>query len=149
MILVKRYIGFKMIDAEEMTVAEYNEKVRPLVYSGNDQNGYKVVYPDGYVGWSPKEVFEKAYMQIGDNNTITQENVDAFVSAYVPYTLGDKTTVVRGILANGFVIVESSSCVDPKNFDQTIGVDICKDKIKNKVWELLGFLLQTAKDGIR
>jgi hypothetical protein len=145
---LKKYIGFKMIEAEPMTVAEYNKQVRPLVYSGVSQEGYKVSYPDGYQSWSPKDVFEKAYMQIGDNNTITQENVEAFISAYVPYTLGDKTTVVRAILANDFVIVESSSCVDPKNFNQAIGIDICKDRIRNKVWELLGFLLQTAKDGV-
>ena len=25
------------------------------------QEGYKVVYPDGYESWSPKEVFESSY----------------------------------------------------------------------------------------
>ena len=27
----------------------------------NREDGYKVVYEDGYESWSPKEVFEKAY----------------------------------------------------------------------------------------
>ena len=26
--------------------------------------GYKVVYPDGYESWSPKDVFEEAYKEI-------------------------------------------------------------------------------------
>jgi hypothetical protein len=28
------------------------------------QPGYKVIYPDGYVSWSPAEVFENAYREI-------------------------------------------------------------------------------------
>ena len=27
-------------------------------------DGYKVYYPDGYVSWSPKETFEKAYHEV-------------------------------------------------------------------------------------
>ena len=27
----------------------------------NREDGYKVVYEDGYESWSPKDVFEKAY----------------------------------------------------------------------------------------
>jgi hypothetical protein len=28
-----------------------------------NSRGYKVVYPDGYVSWSPKDVFEEAYKE--------------------------------------------------------------------------------------
>jgi hypothetical protein len=58
---VERYIGTKIIEAEPMTSEEYNEAIRPLFYSGNDKRGYKVKYEDGYISWSPKDVFEKAY----------------------------------------------------------------------------------------
>jgi len=44
------YIGTKIICAN------------PQVKNGID--GYKVVYPDGYVSWSPKDVFEEAYRKI-------------------------------------------------------------------------------------
>jgi hypothetical protein len=148
---VKKYIGFKMIKAEPITRGDYNKfrgwKI-PADENPNDE-GYKVVYPDGYVSWSPKEVFEKAYMQIGDKNTITEEMVDSFIASYQDYKLGDKTTVVKATLVNGFEIVESSSCVDPANFSQEIGIQICIDRIKERVWHLLGFLLQTAKEGIK
>lgn len=56
--------------------------------------------------------------------------------------LGDKTTVVSATLPNGFVIVESSSCVDPVNYDHEIGVEICLKRIEDKIWELEGYLLQ-------
>jgi hypothetical protein len=60
---MKTYIGTKIIKAEQMTVQEFNEQVRSLHYSGEDQNGYKVIYEDGYESWSPKAVFEKAYRE--------------------------------------------------------------------------------------
>lgn len=44
---MQKFIGTKIIHAE------------PSVKDG--QEGYKVVYPDGYVSWSPKAVFERAY----------------------------------------------------------------------------------------
>lgn len=68
-----QYIGVKLINAEPMTRAQYN------VFRGwdlpsnenGDDEGYLVEYLDGgksntsthvgYVSWSPKDVFERAY----------------------------------------------------------------------------------------
>ena len=80
-----------------------------------------------------------------DGSTITEEMVDEFIDRYEITKMGEKTTVVLATLRNGFVISESSSCVDTKNYNEEIGASICKERIKNKVWELLGFLLQTCK----
>lgn len=55
----------------------------------------------------------------------------------------DKTTIVKITLPNRFVIVESSSCVDPSNFDMEVGKEICMKKIKDKIWELEGYKLQS------
>lgn len=60
---MKKYIGVKMIDAEPMNLGEYN-KFRGWEIPSDEipeKEGYRVVYPDGYVSWSPKEVFEEAY----------------------------------------------------------------------------------------
>ena len=57
-------------------------------------------------------------------------------------TIFDKCTVVTCKLPNGFIIVESSACVDPNNYDEAIGFDICMKRIKDKVWELEGYMLQ-------
>lgn len=138
---MNKYIGTKLIEAES---AEKDGK-----------EGYKVRYQDGYESWSPKDVFESAYLKLGDNPklpsgiSIGQEMVDDFIASYEVFTLGENTTVVRCVLRNGFVIVESSSCVDPANYSEKMGAEICLGKIKDKIWELLGFLLQTAVNGIR
>lgn len=55
----------------------------------------------------------------------------------------------RAVLANGFELVESSSCVSEENYDKELGAEICMKKIRDKVWFLLGFLLQTAVNGIQ
>jgi hypothetical protein len=60
-IIMECYVGLKLVKAEPCTVKEYNETVRPLMYTGECQDGYKIEYEDNYISWSPKEVFEKAY----------------------------------------------------------------------------------------
>ena len=150
---MKKFIGFKMIQAKEMTQNEwYTHKTGLPVnkeYTVEEKEGYLVEYEGGYQSWSPKEVFEKAYMQVSEKNTITQENVDDFIKEIKIVTIGEKTTLVIATLVNDFEIIESSSCVDVANYDEQLGAEICIEKIKNKVWELLGFLLQTAKTGIK
>ena len=70
---MKNYIGTKQILAKPMTRGEYNQLRGWLVPQDENprDDGYLVVYPDspdrnvegfnGYVSWSPKAEFEKAY----------------------------------------------------------------------------------------
>lgn len=139
---MQKYIGTKMIQAE------------PATRDGKD--GYKVVYADGYESWSPKDVFEEAYLPIivnsdlkTDKPSISQQMVDDFIGDVKIIALDGKTTVVRALLKNGFTIVEASSCVSPENYDEEMGAKICMERIKNQVWKLLGFLLQTAVSGVK
>lgn len=57
---MKTYIGSKVINAEPQ------EK--------DGEPGYKVVYPDNYVSWSPKAVFEEAYRLVSDGERDLLEN---------------------------------------------------------------------------
>lgn len=77
-------------------------------------------------------------------NTVTNDQIDAIVAAteFKTQTVYGKTTIVSAKLPNGFVITESSSCVDPVNYDEKLGAKICKDRIINKIWELEGYKLQ-------
>lgn len=78
------------------------------------------------------------------NNTVTKEQINSILenATYIIHTILDKTTIVVAILPSGFTIVESSSCVDPANYNEAIGSEICKKRIENKVWELEGYVLQ-------
>ena len=45
-------------------------------------------------------------------------------------------------MKNGFTLRESTTCVDPSAYDEKIGREICLRKIEDRIWYLLGFLLQ-------
>lgn len=54
---MKTYIGTKIIQAEPAP--------QPGDRSGFSE-GYKVVYPDGHVSWSPEQTFQNAYREISE-----------------------------------------------------------------------------------
>ncbi len=79
-------------------------------------------------------------------NTITQQDIDLIVEKthWTVEEFHGKCTVVVAKLPNGFILTESSACVDPANYDMKIGVECCKERIINKIWELEGYRLQCA-----
>ena len=76
--------------------------------------------------------------------TVTEEWVREIMdnSEFEVLTTFDKCTIVSCRLPNGFVITESSSCVNPNDYDEELGTDICFDKIAKKIWELEAYRLQ-------
>jgi len=77
-------------------------------------------------------------------NTISQKQIDDTFkeSTLNEFIAFNKCLIVSCKLPNGFVITESSACVDVDNFNLEIGRNICTDRIKNKLWELEGYKLQ-------
>jgi hypothetical protein len=57
-----KYIGTKVVQAKPMPLkdAQYvlGREIKPAT---DEEDGYLVVYNDGYRSWSPKSVFEEAY----------------------------------------------------------------------------------------
>lgn len=155
---MKQYIGTKLIEAQPALRNARGEIIPDNVPVSLDElveEGYKVRYPDGYESFSPKAVFERAYLPLAVNDrlrtdapSVSAEMVERFIDRHETMTMGGKTTVVRAVLKNGFTIVEASSCVSAENYDEKLGEEICMKRIRNKVWELLGFLLQTAVGGV-
>lgn len=80
---MKNYIGVKIVKAKCGTMAEaqamksgcsVETQKRIFKESGTkNQEGYIVKYPDGYISWSPKEVFEEAYRELGCEDFISEE----------------------------------------------------------------------------
>ena len=78
--------------------------------------------------------------------TVTKERIKHLMDTaqYDVKTVFGKCTIVTAQLENGFIMVESSACVDPANYDPAMGERICKDKIRDRLWELEGYALQKA-----
>lgn len=116
------------------------------------QPGYAVKYPNGYFSWSPKDIFEAAYLPMGDgnDNKVTQEMVDLFTGKeYEATNLSDgKSTLVVCKTSSGFMQYEVSSCVDPSNYDRIVGLEMGLKRIKDTLWKCLGFVVQWGKYGL-
>lgn len=77
-------------------------------------------------------------------NKLTNEDIDAIQEqcaeqVWEPFP---GITIVAWNPPNGFTISDQSGCVDPKNYDREIGVGICREHLRNKLWELYGFALK-------
>ncbi len=81
---MKNYIGVKVVKAEPGTKAEAEAmktgvslKVAREVVKQSEtldkEPGYIVLYPDGYISWSPKAVFEEAYRELGCRDFILHD----------------------------------------------------------------------------
>ena len=78
--------------------------------------------------------------------TVTREDVLANMQDVVVKTVVEfdkPCTYVTVRMKNGFTLRESTTCVDPANYNEEIGKEICLQKIEDKVWFLLGYALQT------
>ena len=107
-------------------------------------------FGDGmHIGCMSYDEFEKYFEKYEEPkniaNTVTQERIDEIMenSEFIFQTIFDKCTVVACRLPNGFVIVESSACVDPDNYNEEMGVEICSRRIEDKLWELEAYKLQS------
>ena len=62
----RTFIGSKIIKARPMDRDTFFTEIKNQPYDESTENshGYLVEYPDGYLSWSPKNVFENAYREI-------------------------------------------------------------------------------------
>lgn len=61
---------------------------------------------------------------------------------------GTTLTVCALTLRNGFQVIGESASASPENFDEAIGRRIARDKARNKIWELEGYMLRSILAGI-
>lgn len=161
---MNKYIGVKLIDAESTICCNknfFNSMQEAMDYRNelykntgkvyDIEEGYKVIYPDGYISFSPKNVFESVYFQLGDEKAerITSEDVDSFIKDTFSAKVGSKTTNTTLVLLNNYEVHGQASCVKAENYNMKIGEQFAKEKAKDKIWEVLGFVLQWGINGIK
>ena len=135
---LQTYIGVKRIKAEPQ--------------ERNGKPGYRVIYePDGYESWSPKDVFEAAYLPISRPDRLMVDDINAFINASDIHVekRGEKSTLVEIEFPTGWKDYEVSSCVDPANYDEELGKQYALANIASRLWKNLGFVLQWAGHGLK
>lgn len=125
---MKQYIGAKIIMAEPAYRVDgkvfAKANIVPCGYKIED--GYKVVYPDGYESWSPKDVFEAAYRATDGMN---------FGLAIEAAKMGKK--IARAGWNGKNQYVELASCISYKNSAGEI-VNVGHAAIGNKALAFVG-----------
>lgn len=61
--LYPSYIGTKVVQAIQMTSNDFKAR-KGIKHNDENAHGYLVIYEDNYQSWSPKEVFERCYRRI-------------------------------------------------------------------------------------
>lgn len=78
-------------------------------------------------------------------NKVTIEEVKANMQDVICSTaieFDKPVTYVTVRMKNGFTLRENTTCVDPDNYNEEIGKQICLEKLEDKIWFLLGYALQ-------
>lgn len=149
---VKKFIRTELVQAIKMNKYEYYTNYKQVDCFEDNEPGYMIGEGQDSI-WYNEDEFKKHHLQVDDNLqlpsgvSIGKEMVDNFIQSYEVIERDGKTTIVHATLINGFKLTEASSCVDPTNYSVEIGTEICLDKIKDSIWNLLGFLLQSAYNG--
>lgn len=145
-------------------IGTFNHVGERLVVTDVKPNGeFTYATEDGkMLGHTSKDMFDKYFdmyekskvkMRDGNDlipervyksNSVTIWDVDDIIDAsdIVCTTLFDKCTLVACKLPNGFVLTSQASCVDPADYDEELGFDMCMDDIREQVTELESYRLQ-------
>ena len=98
----------------------------PDTLAGMKADGYRIIYPDGYESWSPKDVFEASYRETSGMS---------FGLAIEAAKMGKK--IARSGWNGKNQYVELASCISYKNSAGEI-VNVEHDAIGNKALAFVG-----------
>ena len=168
---MKTYVGTKRVMARPMSRGEYHEYrgwKTPEKESPDDE-GYLVEYTDGgkpnderhagYISWSPKDVFDRAYHEVpavdfNDEKAVEKEittlgleaprlrpkDIDNLIVGEQFHRFnGTNTTVCCLTLKNGFTVIGEFACISADNFNEEIGRGIAHANARDKIWALAGY----------
>lgn len=136
----------EQLQAQEKAMTEYIN----AIWARNDYQALTsktILYKadeDRFLGFDSiieMEEYVKANKTI--KTSVTQEQISSLMDSAIfeDQKMGDAMTVVLAKFPSGWMELESSACVDPNNYDHDLGIEICKNRIADKLWKLEGYLL--------
>ena len=73
---------------------------------------------------------------------LTPDLIESKIVKEEYHLVTDVLTVCVLTLENGFTVTGESACASPANYNKEIGDRIARDKAKEKIWVLEGYLLK-------
>ena len=75
---------------------------------------------------------------------LTKEHLESLIAEKEFIRHGETLTICVLTLHSGFQLIGQSACIDPANFDATIGEKIAYDNAVEKMWELEGYRVKAT-----
>lgn len=97
---------------------------------------------------NPTEAAIEAEIQAKGLNAprLTPSLIDGVIAREIYFRVpGTTATICALTLLNGTVVDGISACVSLENFDEELGRKIARDKARDKIWELEGYLLKDSQ----
>ncbi len=162
--MLKKYTTIKHIEAEPMTRKQAEEKglTRGVEPEGvADEDGYRVVYADGYESWSPAKNFEEAATKASasrikpethdllnslaselesNGGKISEDFVNGYAEActYEYGKVGDSARVCVLTTTTGNKIVGKALVLDVNNDVEEKGNSVARKNCQEELWSFLG-----------
>lgn len=77
---------------------------------------------------------------------VSVSDIQAKIKNAVYIVLPDSTTTLCQInLENGYTVIGTSACVDPREFNQSLGEKYAYERAFNKIWALENYLLKQRR----
>lgn len=76
--------------------------------------------------------------------SLDEEKLESLVERiYYHRVPGTTVTICAITLKNGFTVVGDSACIDPENFDHSIGEQVAYNNAFEKIWQLEGYRIKS------
>ena len=76
--------------------------------------------------------------------SLDEEKLESLVQRIYYHRVPDTTVTICAItLKNGFTVVGDSACIDPENFDYSIGEQVAYNNAFEKIWQLEGYRIKS------
>lgn len=76
--------------------------------------------------------------------SLNEEKLESLVGRIYYHRVPDTTVTICAItLKNGFTVVGESACIDPDNFNHSIGEQVAYNNAFEKIWQLEGYRIKS------
>lgn len=76
--------------------------------------------------------------------SLNEEKLESLVERIYYHHVPDTTVTICAItLKNGFTVVGESACIDPDNFNHSIGEQVAYNNAFEKIWQLEGYRIKS------
>lgn len=91
----------------------------------------------------------KAALAASPDERVNEDYMTSRIVETKCFRVGHTVTVCQVVLDNGYTVLGQSACVDPANYNASIGEQLAYDDVIRQLWPLFGFLLAEKRFRIK